>query len=292
MIVCGMPRLGLAISLFAMGLLSLLAACGSDPTSTVAPEPEATSAPESNPTAAPPPTQTSPPAATPTPAATATPTPVPTPTQSPEASLNDLLFSVEEKLASMTTAKFEMIDETESGAPFFGTTFKSLTGEVKSPDSFWMLVKVVAPGLGFVEIEMLAVGDEAYMKFSADAPWTPLPVEQVPFNFGGIGTSLSHLLPGMSNVSLVGQEQVGDTQTIRIEGTIASEGMSELIAGVDAGHTVTLTFWVNEEDHTLRQFRIAGRLFNDDAPETTRLLDIAGVNVAVDIQLPDPDARQ
>ena len=34
---------------------------------------------------------------------------------------------------------------------------------------------VVAPGFGFVEIEMLAVGDQAYMKFSKDAPWAPLP---------------------------------------------------------------------------------------------------------------------
>ena len=155
-----------------------------------------------------------------------------------------------------------------------------------------MLVNVVAPGLGFVEIEMLAVGDESFMKFSEGAPWTPLPLEQVPFNFGGVGITLSELLPAMSDVALVGQESVGDTPTVRIEGTIASEGMSGLIAGVDQGHSVTLTFWVNEDDHSLRQLRIAGKLFNDDAPETTRLLDISGVNIAVDIQLPESATRQ
>ena len=192
----------------------------------------------------------------------------------------------------MKTAKFIMIDETESGAPFFGTTFKSLEGQVKSPDSFRMLVSVVAPGLGFVEIEMLAVGEEAFMKFSEGAPWTPLPLEQVPFNFGEIGVTLSRLVPAMNNLALIGRESVGDTQTIRIVGNVASEGMSALISGVDPGYTITLTFWVDAADHTLRQFRIAGRLFNDDAPETTRLLDISGVNVAVDIQLPDPATRQ
>ena len=180
----------------------------------------------------------------------------------------------------------------QSGAPFFGTTFKSLEGQVKSPDSFWMLVNVVAPGLGFVEIEMLAVGDEAYMKFSEGAPWTPLPLEQVPFNFGEIGLTLSQLLPVMDNVTMVGRESVGDTETIRFEGNIASEGMSDLISGVDSGHAVTLTFWVDEVEHTLRQLRIGGRLFNGDAPETNRLLDITGVNVTVDIQLPDSSTRQ
>ena len=68
-----------------------------------------------------------------------------------------------------------MVDESESGAEFFGTTFKSMEAEVASPDSFRVLVSVVAPGLGFVKIEMLGVGGRAYMKFSEDAPWTPCP---------------------------------------------------------------------------------------------------------------------
>ena len=276
----------------AAGILLLLAACGSDPTPTAAPETEAATAPAPDPTASPTQTQTVAPAPSPTPAPTPTPTLAPIATPSPEEELNNLLSSVEEKLAEMSTARFSMIDETESGAPFFGTTFKSLEGQVKSPDSFWMLVKVVAPGLGFVEIEMLAVGDESYMKFSEGALWTPLPLEQVPFNFGEIGISLSQLLPAMSNVTLIGRESVGGTQTIMLEGTIGSEDMSDLITGVDSGHTITLTFWVYEEEHTLRQLRIGGKLFDGDAPETNRLLDITGVNVAVDIQLPDPDTRQ
>ena len=198
----GIMRYGLSIAVLAAGLLLLLAACGTDPT----PEPEATAAPEPMPTATPTPTQVAapPPSPSPTPAPTPTLTPEPTATQSPENTLNALLSSVESNLAAMSTAEFDMIDETESGAPFFGTTFKSLKGQVKSPDSFWMLVNVVAPGLGFVEIEMLAVGDESFMKFSEGAPWTPLPLEQVPFNFGGIGITLSELLPAMSDVALVG----------------------------------------------------------------------------------------
>ncbi len=281
----------LPIAVLAICLLFLLAACGSDPTPTVAPTAE-TTAPaattEAPATSAP----TNTPAPTPTPTAEPTSTPAPTATPSPEEMLDDLLSSVEEKLADMSTAEFDMTDETESGAPFFGTEFKSLTGQVKSPDSFWMQVRVVVPALGFAEIEMMAVGEDALMKFSEGAPWTPLPLDQVPFNFRGLGVTLSQLVPAMSDVTLIGQETVGDTQTTSFEGTIPSEGMEDLITSVDSGHTITLTFWVDEIEHTLRQLRISGKLFNDDAPETTRLLDIKGVNVPVDIQLPDEATRQ
>ena len=81
----------------------------------------------------------------------------PAPTPAAELPVDVLLSRAGEKLAVMSTAKFTMVDETESGAKFFGTTFKSLTAEVKTPASFRMQVDVVAPGLGFAQIEMLAV---------------------------------------------------------------------------------------------------------------------------------------
>ena len=210
----------------------------------------------------------------------------PSPTPEPELSLDDLLSSAGEELAAMSTVKFQMIDEMESGAKFFGTTLKSVEGEVRSPDSVRMLVDVEAPGLGFAEIEILAVGDLAYMKFSKDAPWAPLPPDQVPFNFGGIGVTLSELLPVMKNVAIMSRESVGSAQTIRIDGDVVSEETSDLITSVDSGHAITLTLWIDEVEHTLRQVRIAGQLFDDDAPETRRLLTM-DINVPVDIQLPD-----
>ncbi len=146
---------------------------------------------------------------------------------------------------------------------------------------------VVAPGLGFVEIEIVAVGDLAYMKFSKDAPSLPLPVSQVPFNFGGIGVALSELLPNIKNADITGEESVGGAQTIRIDGDIVSEQMSDLVTSVDTGHAITLTLWIDEVEHTLQQLRIACQLFDDDALETKRLLHITDVDVPVDIQLPD-----
>ena len=278
----GKQKPGIAIALSAALVLLLIAACGSDPASTEALEAAPTSAPSSAQTFGP----------TPAPEATPTPTRQPTPTLTAEEQLSDLLSRVEWKLAAMSTATFDLVDVHESGAPFFRTNFKSLTGIVKSPHSFWMQVNVVAPGFGSLKIEMTAVGEEAYMKFSEDGPWTPLPLEQVPFNFGEIGLQLSRLVPALTDVSLLDSEAGEDVRIIGFEGLISSDELSGLITGVDPGHTVTLTFWVDEVEHTLRKFQIAGKLFNDDAPETMRLLDVTGVNIPVDIQLPEAATQE
>ena len=142
--------------------------------------------------------------------------------------LSDVLTSAGEKMAAMSSAKFGMVDETESGAKFFETTFKSLEAEVKAPDSFRMLVDVVAPAFGFVEIEMMAVGEQAFMKLSKDAPWAPLPLEQVPFNFAGLGPTLRDVLFMIrdGDGAITGSESVLGAQTIRVEGTVQSEQLS------------------------------------------------------------------
>ena len=168
-----------------------------------------------------------------------------TPTPTPTPKLSDLLSSAGEKMAAMSTAKFSIVDETESGAKFFGTTFKSMETEVKAPDSFRMLVDVVAPGFGFVQIEMLAVGDQAFMKLSKDAPWVPLPLDQVPFNFAGLGTTLRDLLSRIEDGAITGPESVLDIRAFRVETTIASEELSGLITSVDSGYTVNLTLWID-----------------------------------------------
>lgn len=211
----------------------------------------------------------------------------PTPTPVPELTVDELLTGAGEDLAALTSAGFQMIDEMESGAKFFGMTVKTVEGVVETPASFSMVVDLVTPGLGFAEIEMLAVGDEAHMKFSADAPWAPLPLEQVPFNFGGIGITLSELLTVVENPAITGRESLEGVQVVRVDGDIVSDDLTDLITSADSGHPIALTLWIDEADHTLQQLRLDGKLYNDDAPETTRLIIISDVNAPVDIQLPD-----
>ena len=228
------------------------------------------------------------PTPTPTNAPTPTPTPVPTPTPSAE----DFIAAVGQNIAAMSTAKFGMIDETETGAKFFGTTFKSMEAQVEAPASLTMVVEVVAPLFGFVRIQIVKVGDQAFIKLSDDAPWNPLPPDQVPFNFAGMGTVFAGLPGTIEDVAMVGREEVQGAQTIKVEGVIDSEALLPLITTSNPGHPVTLTFWIDETELMLRQLRLAGQIYDADAPETTRLLTVEDVNVPVDIQLPDAASGQ
>ncbi len=200
--------------------------------------------------------------------------------------MDELLASTGEELAAMSSVKFEMIDEMESGAKFFGATLKKVEGEVSNPDSVRLLVDVVT-GLGFAKFEIVAIGEESYIKFSRDAPWTPLPIEQVPFNFVGLGVTLSELLPVMQNATIVGRESLGGARTVRVDGTLVSDDLLNLITSVDSGHPIALSLWIDESEHTLLRLRIDGQIFDDDAPEATRLITLVGVNAPVDIQLPN-----
>ncbi len=211
----------------------------------------------------------------------------PTSTPKPELTVDELLASAREKLAAISSVKFIMTDELQTGSKFFNTTLKSVEGEVSASDSMRMTVDVEAPVFGFIEIEIVAVGDQSLMKFSRDAPWLPLSLEEVPFNFKGMGFTLSELVPLLKDATKVRQESVGGVQTILLEGSLQSEDLSNLITSTNAGHTVMLSFWIDEVDHSLKQLRITGQVFDDDAPETRRLIVIDETNIPIDIQLPE-----
>ena len=213
--------------------------------------------------------------------------PAPTTTEpEPELSLEEILARTGENLASFSTATFQMIDENETGAKFFGATLKNVDGEVESPDSAHIVVEVES-AMGFAEIEIVAVGDVAFMKFSAGAPWNPLPLDQVPFNFVGLGITLSNLLPLVQDPAITATESVGGGPAIRVDGTLMSEDLSTLITSADTGHPIDLSLWIGEADHELRQIRISGQIFDDDGEGTSRLIILSDYNTPVDIQLPD-----
>lgn len=211
----------------------------------------------------------------------------PPPTTAAELSVEEILDRTGESLAALSTARFRMIDETESGTKFFGSTLKTVDGEVQSPDRAKILVAVESPAMGFAEIEIVAVGEEAFIKLFSGAPWNPLPLDQVPFNFAGLGVTLSELLPLVQDPTIAGEESLGDVQTVRIEGSLVSEDLSSLITSADSGHAIALTLWVDSVDHALQQIGLAGKIFDDDGEGTSRLIILSDYGAAIDIELPD-----
>ena len=201
-----------------------------------------------------------------------------------------LLSSVGRKLSAISTAKFRLVDETESGAPFFGSTFKWMDVEVEAPDRSRMLIEVDSPGFGLTQVEMLAVGNQWYVRFSKDLPWGALALEEYPFDFGGLGATLRDLFAAIDEPAISGRESLNGTQTIRVDGSVVSGELSAIFPSADSGRPLDLTLWIDEAEHSLRQIRITGQIFEDDEPGTQRLLTILGIDVPVDIQIPDVES--
>lgn len=218
---------------------------------------------------------------------TTTTTVAPTTTTTTIPTVEDVLAEIGDNMAALSSARFRMVDEAETGAPFFGTEFKSMEAVVRTPNDFRMLVNVVAPAFGFVEVEIVKVGDEAFIKLSKDAPWAPLPPDQVPFDFSGLAVVFADLPATLQDPVLAGQETLEGVETLRVEGSVGSGVLAPLITSADAGHEVSLVLWVEEGDYALRQIRIAGQIYDADGPETVRLLNLDDVNIPVEIELPD-----
>ena len=264
--------------------------------------------------ALPPPTPTSTPVAT----ATATPTPKPiatrvptgtaipvapvsptveataaaTPDPSPESEVMVLFNSVGERMATVSTARVTLVDVRQTGAKFFGLTFKSMEVEIVAPSNSKMVIELISPVVGVVPIEIVVAEGQAYIKLSPISPWTYIPTGQLPFDLGGLGAALRDTLPFVQDATISGRESVLGIDTVRVDGSIASEDMSNFFPSVDSGYDVGLTLWIDDTEHTVRQIGIYGQLYDADAPETERIMTIEAINIPIDIQVPDVASGQ
>ena len=158
-----------------------------------------------------------------------------------------------------------------------------------APSDSRMVIELISPVVGVVPIEIVVVEEQAYIKLSPISPWTIFPEDQLPFDLGGLGTALRDTLPAVrfATIAGTGTESILGIDTVRVDGSIASEGLSEFFPAVDSGLEVGLSLWIDESELTLRRVGIYGQLYQGDAPETERLLTIEAINIPIDIQVPD-----
>ena len=209
----------------------------------------------------------------------------PTPTPEPELAYEDILEETDAHLLSFQTARFRLIDEMESGAPFFGQTLQSVDGQVVTPDRAQITASVESI-LGFLEIGIITIGDDAFMQLTSGAAWRPLPPDQLPFNLSNVGRTLSDMLPKIQGGEVIGREIANDAESIKIEGDIVSDDLTGLIPAADPGHPIDLTVWVSAADRSLQQIRIVGAVFDEDAPGTSRLIILSDYDLPVEIDAP------
>jgi hypothetical protein len=165
---------------------------------------------------------------------------------------------------------------------------KKATGVVDIPDRLRLTVEaeLAAPRM-FVEINVITIGEEAYMTDFFSGQWRTVPLETLPVNFLDFGQTLADIVDAVAGPSFSGVEEIEGRPYQRITGTVPSEALAALVPGAAEGLEVGLELWLDRESFLLSRVLITGPVLTGDVPETVRLLLIDDFNVPVDITPPE-----
>lgn len=215
---------------------------------------------------------------TPIPEATAEPTP------SPEAAIAFAVLN----LLELKSAAFTLEHQTGSTTLLPGLSMKKATGVVDIPDRLRLTVEAeLAVPRTFVEINVITIGEQAYMTDFFSGQWRTVPLESLPVNFLDFGQILASIIEAVAGPSFSRVEEIDGRQYQRVTGSVPSEALAALVPGAAEGLEVELELWLDLEAALLRRVLITGPVLTGDIPETVRLLAIDNINVPVDIAAPE-----
>ena len=116
--------------------------------------------------------------------------------------------------------------------------------------------------------------------------WNQISADSLPYNLSGLGQTLADIVEAVQEPMVIGQERLGDLDTLHIKGQIASGDLSELVPGAGQGFTVQLELWLDQSQGLLQQVHIIGRVVPTDKTNTLRQLTLEEINQPVAIEPP------
>lgn len=164
---------------------------------------------------------------------------------------------------------------------------KSAEGDLKRPN---MASAAADVGIGFAnfDVEMIVIGDQAYMTNFLNGRW-----ERAPGNFDfnpalifddrrGIGA----VVEAIDNPRMTERAEVDGRAATEINGSIPRSEVSQLVAGTLEGDPILVSLWMDPETHDLLRISLREP---DDAPgdPTTWIITFSDHGAPVTIEAPD-----
>ena len=216
------------------------------------------------------------------------PTPVPLATLAPTPDPRETLALAVDNLVELKSAAFTLEHQAGSTTLLPGLVMKKAIGVVDIPDRLRLTVEAeVAVPRTFVEINVITIGQEAYMTDFFSGQWRTVPLETLPVNFLDFGRTLADIVDAVAGPSFSGVEEIEGRPHQRITGTVPSEALAALVPGAAEGLEVELELWLDREAFLLSRVLITGPVLTGDFPETVRLLLIDDFNLPVNITPPE-----
>ena len=215
-----------------------------------------------------------------------TPTPSPTPTPTPPPDPRALLARGSQQLADEQYLDFTLEHPVGSTPLATGLMLARAEGVASLPDRFRLGLDMEASGTVF-KLDVIVVGENAYMTNLFSGAWEPAPKQQIPFRFDFVAESITALLAGMEGPTLMGESDLEGSPAYHIQGAGPTQALSQLIPGALPDATIPVEVWVDKADGRLRQVQLTGPLVTDDLPDTVRVVRVGALDKAPQIEEPE-----
>ena len=218
----------------------------------------------------------------------APPTPTPPPTERP-LDVEEVVRKAAAALVAVESATFKL--EHLSGATELIPGLVEMDkfyGVADIPDKVHVTMEgtTISPA-SYVEVEVIAIGETAYMTNFITGQWQEVPLESLPFMPTNLNNVVADIVAGLAQPTLVGPELVGDVATYYVQGSTKSEELGALIPRAEEGFDVMFDLWVDQSSFVLVQALISGKVVDTDPADTVRQLTLSDIDVPVDISPPE-----
>ena len=225
------------------------------------------------------------PTATPIPTLPPTPTPTPTPLPDP----SSILVRAADQLTSDPYLEFDLEHPVGSTPLATGLNLAAAEGVANLPDRFRLVLDMEASGT-VLKLDVMVVGEQAFMTNLFSGAWEPVLKEQIPFRFDFVTESVSSLLAGMDDLTLLEDGDLEGQTTYFIRGVGPTGALTQLIPGALPDSTIRVELWVNKADGRLRQVQLTGPLVAGDLPDTVRVVRLKTLVEVPEIEAPEVGA--
>jgi hypothetical protein len=154
------------------------------------------------------------------------------------------------------------------------------------PDRFRLALDMEASG-AVLKLDVIVVGEKAFMTNLFSGAWEPVPKEQIPFRFDFVTESVASLLSEIDDPILLAAGDLEGFPAYVIQGKGPTGTLAKLIPGVLPDSFLPVELWIDRSDGRLRQVRLTGSLVADDLPGTVRLVHLKALEGAPKIETPE-----
>ena len=212
----------------------------------------------------------------------------PTPTTIPPPDPRELLDRAAEALRGVTSVHYTLSHE-EGGTDLGGgLELRAVEGDAAFPARARLSARAVLREFNVnMEIGILQVEDQAFMRGPIGQQWRQVSPGSLPFLFADMNNSVADALEAAEGVSLTGVGEVDGIPVYRLKGRVPTEALRGLVPGALSGDLLDLEVQIGQDDALPRTVRLVGMLLSQDPPDMVRVLQLSNFNAPVTIEPPD-----